>query len=197
MVATHLRYQSLVKTTPLSGLVKASDRIVLLDADPVLIVALIDAGGQGAAAIRSVEKAEAIVRDGALSGVAEVFVQVHRALDGKPGVSLAVARIDFEARRLEFSGVGRVYGALAGTTTEPLASEPGSLGVGLPKVPGPRRYPFRPGDLLCLAADGLVDIWDLASLWRHPGATLPFLLARAAGSVRLPDDASIVLIRAE
>jgi hypothetical protein len=198
MVATHRRFQSLVRTTPLSGLTHAPDRVLLLEDDPVLVVAVIDAVGQGTAALRSVETAEAIANRVLRAAMAEAFVEVHQALVGRPGVSLGVARIDFEARRLTFAGVGRVYGLLAGRAAETLLSEPGTLGVGLPKVPVGQTFAFGPGDLLCLATDGLVDIWDVAPLWRHPAASLPFLLGCAAGAVnRLPDDASIVMVRAE
>lgn len=199
MVVTHTRYQSLAKVTPLSGVSRPTDRILVLDGDGGPVVVVIDAGAQGPGAARSVEQAEAIVRRVLRDGVAETFVQIHRALADKPGVSLAVGVVDSAARRLTFSGVGKVYGVLAGgDLSETLQSEPGTLGVGLPRVPAPQVFPFHPGDLFCLAADGIVDVWDLAAVWRHRTAALPTLLQRVAGSPdRLPDDAAIVFLRAE
>lgn len=196
MVSTRVRFEVLSRCTPLAGVAQPLDRVVVEELDQLVYVTLIDARGQGHLAAESVNRAALVVRRQLRSGVAETFVEVHRTLEGAAGVSLGVLRIQKRPRRVEFFGVGRVYGAIAGLVDETLVGQPGTLGIGLPRVPGPVTMEYAAGDLVVLAADGLVDTWDLAAIWRHRDAELASLVNRVAGPQgRLPDDASIVLVR--
>lgn len=196
MVSAKVRFEVVSRCTPLSGVREPLDRVVVEEIDGVVFVALIDANGQGRPAAEAVERALGAVRRTLRTGIAETFVQVHRSLAGRSGVSLGVLRIERDPRRVEYYGVGRVYGVIAGLFDDNLASEPGTLGIGLPKVPTGAGFSYQPGDVVALAADGLIDTWDLATLWRFHEADLGSLIARVAGPQgRLPDDASIVLVR--
>ena len=196
MVPTKVRFEVLSRCTPLPGVREPLDRVIVDKLDQGVRIALIDARGQGCSAAESVDRAGGTVRRALRSGAADTFVQVHGALEGRSGVSLGILRIQRRPRRLEFFGVGRIYGAFAGLVDQTLVSEPGALGLGLRKVPSPVELTYSAGDLIALAADGPVDAWDLAALWRHREADLGTLVNLAAGPHgRLPDDASIVLVR--
>ena len=197
MIGTPLPFDHLIRVLPLSGVREPSDVALVIEDERGALVALIDAAGQGRAAAASARRAEAIVRRVANRSVADAFLEAHRALLGNPGVSLALARLDFATSTIEFTGVGRVYGAVAGSVERVLHSEPGTVGVGLPKVPSPVAIRAAPGDLVVLAVDGVVDVWDLAKLWRRTDQPPLAALARSISGLpdRMPDDGSVVLAR--
>jgi hypothetical protein len=196
MVTSQARFEVLSRCMPLSGVREPLDRVTVDELDQVVYVTLIDANGQGRPAADAVARAHGVVSRTLRTGVAETFVQVHRALEGRSGVSLGILRIRRAPRQMDFFGLGRVYGVVAGQADETLVSEPGTLGLGLPKVPSPITMAYQPGDLVALASDGLIDTWELAALWRNRDAELVALVNQAAGPQgRLPEDGSIVLVR--
>ncbi len=182
---------------PLAGVREPSDAGMVIDGDRGGIAVLIDAAGQGRVAAALARRVAAVVRRLAPRSVADAFLEAHRAVEGDPGVSLAIARIDVVTSTVEFSGVGRVYGALAGSVERVFTSLPGTVGVGLPKVPPPDLIRVARGDVVVLAVDGLVDAWDLAKLWRRTDRPSLVSLVGAISGVpgRLPDDGSVVLAR--
>lgn len=93
--------------------------------------------------------------------------------------------------------VGRAYGAvLAAQQAHLLTGCVGTVGVGLPRAPELSRYPWHPGDVLVLAVDGLVDVWDLTGLRRLRDLPMDRLIQRLSGHPsRLPEDAAIVVVR--
>ncbi len=197
MIGTPLAFEHVIRVVPLAGVREPSDAGLMIEDDRGAIAVLIDAVGQGQAAAAAARRTAAIVRRLAPRSVAEAFFEAHQALAGEPGVSLAMARIDFSTSTVEFTGVGRVYGALAGSAERVLTSLPGTVGVGLPKVPPPELFRVARGDVVVLAVDGLIDVWDLAKLWRRTDRPSLAELVRAISAVpgRLPDDGSVVLAR--
>lgn len=197
MIGTPPLFEHLIRVLPLSGVREPSDAGLVMETDHGAIVALIDSAGQGRAAVGSAWTALEIVRRLATSSVPGAFLAVHQALAAGPGVSLAIARLDFAGSTIEFMGVGRVYSVVAGSVDRVFTSIPGTVGVGLPKAPEPVTVRFGSGDLLALAVDGLVDAWDLAKLRRRTDRLdLPALVQRISGIPgRLPDDGSVVLVR--
>ncbi len=197
MIGTPQTLEHLIRVLPLAGVREPSDSGLVIEDARGAIVVLIDAVGQGRVAAASARQVAAIVRRVAPRSVAEAFLEGHQALEGEPGVSLAICRIDVVASTVEFTGVGRVYGALAGSVERVLTSVPGTVGVGRPKVPPPELIRVASGDVVGLAVDGLVDVWDLARLWRRTDRPSLAELVRAISGVpgRLPDDGSVVLAR--
>jgi hypothetical protein len=196
MVTTRIQHQYLSVCLPLAGVREPLDVAIGLEQGDDLILGLIDAVGQGAGARRAVLVAQGALRL-AEQSVAESFVAVHRALEGTSGVSLAIARLAPDRGVVEFSGIGRIYGGVTGRGGRVLQSTPGTVGLGKVKVPATETYRYRPGETVALAADGQVDVWDLAGLWRSDGVPLETLVRWIAGAAdRLPEDASLVLGRA-
>lgn len=195
MVALAARFEVHCATYPLPGIRESSDVAMAIPVDGGLLVAIVDAVGQGTGATRVAEEAASVVRRCARLAVGEVLGRVHQALVGTAGVSLAVAR--FRRDAVEFGGIGRVYGALLGAEgVELLQSEPGTVGIGLPRPPVVLTRDWDASDVLVLAADGLVDCWDLAAARGHGAVPMATLVQRLSGyAARLPEDAAIVVVR--
>ncbi len=196
MISALTRIESLSRCIPLAGMAQSGDAAVVIDRGDDIILALIDASGRSAEAEAAVRVVEGVVRRQADGHPASVFEPAHRALGGAIGVSLGVARIDPDRGELQFAGIGSVYGFLAGEVPMVLTSEPGAVGIGLPRIPTVQSYPWPQGGALALAADGVVDAWEVAALWRHRSSPLDTLIDRIAGGYgRLPEDASVILVR--
>ena len=197
MIETPATFEYLVRVLPLSGVRVPSDAGLVIEEDGGALVALIDAAGQGRAAAASAHRAEAIVRRVANRSIAAAFLEVHRELAGEPGVSMALVRLDFAQSTIEFTGIGRVYGVVAGSVERILTSVPGTIGVGLPKALSPVTIQAAPGDLAGLAVDGVLEVWDVAKLWRQTDRPPLATLVRSISGLpdRLPDDSSVVLAR--
>ncbi|MBX3146749.1 MAG: SpoIIE family protein phosphatase [Gemmatimonadales bacterium] len=197
MISALTRIESLTRCVPLAGTAHSGDAAVVIDRGDDVILALIDATGRSAEAEAAVRVVEGVVRRQADNHPASVFEPAHRALGGGGGVSLGIVRIDPDRGELQFAGIGSVYGFVAGDVPAVLTSEPGTVGLGLPKVPTVRTLPWPRGGALALAADGVVDVWELAALWRHRHSPLESMIERIAGGLgRLPEDASVILARA-
>lgn len=197
MIGTPPAFDHLIRVLPLSGVREPSDAGLVLEGDRSAILALVDATGQGRGPAASAARALSVVSRVAPTNLADAFLQVHQALEPGPGVSLAIARLDFAKSTIEYAGIGRVYGMVAGSVDRLFISVPGTIGVGLPKALEPVTVRFGRGDVLVLAVDGLVDAWDLAKLRRRTDrptlAALVQLISGVPG--RLPDDGSVVLAR--
>lgn len=196
MISALTRVESLSRCIPLAGMARSGDAAVVIDRGDDIIIALIDATGRTAEAEAAVRVVEGVVRRQVDGYPASVFEPAHRALGGSAGVSLGVVRIDPDRGELQFAGIGSVYGFLAGDVPVVLTSEPGTVGLGLAKVPAVSTYAWGQGGTLALATDGVVDAWELAALWRHRSGTLETLVERISGGLgRLPEDASVILAR--
>lgn len=197
MPLTDVRFDSLALCLPLAGVREPSDAALVAQVGSSLLVILVDPRGQGQMALVNGRRAVMELRNARPTGLPGLFASLHQALEGTQGVSLGMALIDPGAGRVDFAGIGRVYGAVA----EPnevtvLTSDQGTVGVGLPKSPAIVSVRWRSDSVLALAADGLVDVWDLAQLRRGLGGSLEDLSRRLGGHAsRMPEDAALILAR--
>lgn len=171
--------------------------MLLPDDGRATTVVLVDPCGQGQMALANQRRAVAAIKASAGAEISQLFAQVHTILTGSAGVSLAVVRIDADRANLEFAGIGRGYGAVVSSSGIALLnSNHGKIGVGLARSPVLINRSWQPGSLLVLAADGLVDAWDLTSLRHLQGEPLEVIGRRLGGYPdRMPEDASLVLVR--
>lgn len=196
MPLTAVRFESHALCLPLAGVREPSDAAVIQTCGAGLLAILIDPCGQGQSALVAAKRAVVEIGRGG-PGLAGLFPRIHRAVLLTQGVSVGAALIDPVAGRFEFAGIGRVYGAVATPSgIEVLASDQGTLGVGLPRSPSVVSLPWQSGSTLVLAADGLVDAWDLTQLRHGLSGPLESLGRRLGGyQHRMPEDASVVLVR--
>jgi hypothetical protein len=197
MAATAVRFDFHCLSLPLAGVREPTDVVLAIPTRSGLLAVIVDPVGQGQKALAAGRKGAAVVRQTPGADLVDLFGRMHRAVEAIDGVSLGAARIDAIVGRVEFASVGKVYGAIVGPKgLRLLTPEQGTVGVGLPKSPAVSEAPWSPGDLLLLAADGLVDAWDLTKV--RGGIKDPFeAIARRVGgySARLPEEASLVLAR--
>ncbi len=166
-------------------------------ARPAILVMLCDGLGHGPLAAMAAQKAVAAFRGSRLGEPAALLGLLHGALAGTRGAAAAVARIEPQAGRVVFSGVGNVSAFVVdGDGRSALLSAPGIVGHQMPRT---RTFEQRlsQGAALVMHSDGLTERWDhLAApgLLAHGPAVIAGYLLREAGVRR--DDASILVARA-
>ena len=165
-------------------------------APPALLVMLCDGLGHGPLAALAAQQAVAAFRVSRHGRPAEILAELHTALSGTRGAAMAVARIEPQAERLSFSGVGNISAFLIGADSRvALLSAPGIVGHQMPK---PRTFeqPLPAGGALVLHSDGLTERWDhraLPGLLDHSPVVVAGQLLREAGVRR--DDAAVVVAK--
>jgi serine phosphatase RsbU (regulator of sigma subunit) len=145
---------------PKPGETECGDRVVVVESDASVLVAVVDGLGHGPEAALAAKAAEAFVRANATLPLPELFNGCHRALAGTRGVAMAVLRIDVARSTLTHSAVGNVE--LHALSREPVRaiSEPGIVGSRF-RRPRESSYPLSPGDLFVLFSDGVSSRLDL------------------------------------
>jgi serine phosphatase RsbU (regulator of sigma subunit) len=147
---------------PLPGeRVSGDQQIAIGINDDAALFAVIDGLGHGpAAAIAALRAVDTI--DRARSERLEVLVQLcHRVLEGTRGVAMTLARVDFGAGSLAWTGVGNVAADLvtkAATGIHIRSSARltgGIVGYRIPEIKPAQVVSIRGGDLIVMATDGI------------------------------------------
>jgi phosphoserine phosphatase RsbX len=130
----------------------------------------------------------------------EVLVQLcHRVLEGTRGAAMTLARIDFDAGQLYWTGVGNVTANLVAKaamgvkirSSARLAA--GIVGYRIPEISPAQVVPIRTGDLLIIASDGIAeDHLDHIDFAAPATAIADQILAKHA---KESDDAMVVAAR--
>jgi negative regulator of sigma-B (phosphoserine phosphatase) len=152
------------KSRPRPGEDVCGDRLIAVDVDgSAALFGVLDGLGHGVeaaqAANRGVETLQA-----ARAEPLDVLVQrCHRALSGTRGAAMTLARIDFRTDTLSWVGIGNVAANLvakhpAGVEVRSSARLAGGIvGYRIPEALTPQEVPIRPGDLLLVTSDGIVE----------------------------------------
>ncbi|MEU6484475.1 ATP-binding SpoIIE family protein phosphatase [Streptomyces sp. NPDC046887] len=165
-------------------------------AGPVLAM-MCDGLGHGPQAARAGDVAREAFRDSAHTRPHRVLEDLHRALRGTRGAAVAVARVDFAAGTVEFSGVGNVSAFLVrGERRSSLLSVPGIVGHHMPHT---RSFTAEagPGSVLVMHTDGLSDRWSpqtFPGLFARRSTVISAQILREAGGRR--DDIGILVVKA-
>jgi hypothetical protein len=124
---------------------------------------LLDGLGHGPSAATAATTGVDVLK-GACAERLDVLMQLcHRVLSGTRGAAMTLARIDFEAGRLSWTGVGNVSANLvakAATGIQVRSSArltAGIVGYRIPDIAPPQVVPIRTGDLLLIASDGIAE----------------------------------------
>jgi serine phosphatase RsbU (regulator of sigma subunit) len=124
---------------------------------------VMDGLGHGPDAARAALRATDALRRAHTERV-EVLVQLcHRVLGGTRGVAMTLARVDFAAGTLTWTGVGNVAANLVakdvtGTLIRSSARlSAGIVGYRIPEIRPAQVVPMRAGDLLVIASDGITE----------------------------------------
>jgi len=152
------------KSRPRPGENVCGDRLLAVDVNGTgALIGVLDGLGHGAEAAEAANRGVEVLRN-ARSEPLDVLVQrCHRALSGTRGAAMTLARIDFQADTLSWVGIGNVAADLvakhpAGVEVRSSARLAGGIvGYRIPEVLTPQEVPIRPGDLLVIASDGIVE----------------------------------------
>ena len=134
-----------------------------LDRGEVTTIMVIDGLGHGPRAAEATRVALAAFEEEAPSQatVAESMQSLHARLHATRGASVALARIDWEARSLEYVGVGNISGVLLGADSRKhMISHNGTAGVRADRIQ-PFVHPWPTDGLLVMHSDGLGSRWTL------------------------------------
>jgi negative regulator of sigma-B (phosphoserine phosphatase) len=152
------------KSRPRPGENICGDRLLAVDVNGTgALIGVLDGLGHGVEAAEAANCGVEVLRN-ARSEPLDVLVQrCHRALSGTRGAAMTLARIDFQADTLSWVGIGNVAADLvakhpAGVEVRSSARLAGGIvGYRIPEVLTPQEVPIRPGDLLVIASDGIVE----------------------------------------
>ncbi len=147
---------------PLPGEHVSGDQQIAIAIDNgAALFGVIDGLGHGPAAAMAALRAVDTL-DGARSERLEVLVQLcHRVLEGTRGVAMTLARVDFGAGLLAWTGVGNVAADLvtkAATGIHIRSSArltAGIVGYRIPEIRPAQVVSIRAGDLIVMATDGI------------------------------------------
>jgi phosphoserine phosphatase RsbX len=152
------------KARPRPGENICGDRLIAVDVNGTgALVGVLDGLGHGAEAAAAAQRGVDVLR-AARSEPLDVLVQrCHRALSGTRGAAMTLAHIDFRSDTLRWIGIGNVTADLvakhpAGVEVRSSARlDGGIVGYRIPETLAPQQVPIRPGDLLLIASDGIVE----------------------------------------
>jgi phosphoserine phosphatase RsbX len=149
---------------PLPGECTSGDQGIAIGIDDdAALFGVVDGLGHGPdAASAALSAVDAVKR--ASSERLEVLVQLcHRVLEGTRGVAMTLARVDFAASTLTWTGVGNVTADLVakGPTGVHVRSSArltaGIVGYRIPEIRPAQVLSIRPGDLLVITTDGIAE----------------------------------------
>lgn len=135
---------------------------VALD-DNAALFGVLDGLGHGPAAANAATSAVDVLKS-APGERLEVLVQLcHRVLTGTRGAAMTLARIDFPAGTLTWTGIGNVTANLVAKAVggvqvrSSVRLTAGIIGYRIPEITPAKCVPIRAGDLLVIASDGISD----------------------------------------
>jgi phosphoserine phosphatase RsbX len=140
----------------------SGDRGIAVDLDgEAALFGLVDGLGHGPDAATAALRAIDVVKGSSYKRL-EVLLQLcHRTLEGTRGVAMTLARVDFAAGTLEWTGVGNVAAELVAKAPTGLLVRSsarltgGIIGYRSPEIRPAQVISIRPGDLLVMSTDGI------------------------------------------
>ena len=179
-----------------AGELECGDAWRVVQENTSMAVLVADGLGHGSlAAVASRAAAEAFLAD-PFAPPATTMLNLHRALSGTRGAAAACLILRAADGKADYSGVGNIYGAIAGSErSRGMVSHNGTLGMQLLRTQQ-FEYQWPAGTLAIMHSDGLSARWSLADypgiFQRHP-AVIAAALYR--DNVRSRDDATVVVAR--
>ncbi len=152
------------KARPRPGEHVCGDRMIAVDVNGTgALVGVLDGLGHGAEAAEAANRGAEVLQAARADPLDTLVQRCHRALSGTRGAAMTLARIDFETDTLSWVGIGNVAADLvakhpAGVELRSSARLVGGIvGYRIPETLTPQKVPIRPGDLLVVASDGIVE----------------------------------------
>jgi len=152
------------KSRPRPGENICGDRLIAVDVNGTgALVGVLDGLGHGAEAADAAKCGVDVLRAARAEPLDALVQRCHRALSGTRGAAMTLAHIDFRTDTLSWVGIGNVTADLvakhpAGVEVRSSARLVGGIvGYRIPETLTAQHVPIRPGDLLVIASDGIVE----------------------------------------
>jgi phosphoserine phosphatase RsbX len=152
------------KARPRPGENVCGDRLIAVDVSGAgALIGVLDGLGHGAEAAEAAKRGVDVLRAARAEPLDVLVRRCHRALSGTRGAAMTLARIDFRTDTLSWVGIGNVAADLvakhpAGVEVRSSARLAGGIvGYRIPESLTPQEVPIRPGDLLVITSDGIVE----------------------------------------
>lgn len=143
---------------PRSGETACGDDAVVAETAPRrLLLAIIDAAGQGPPAAALAASLRATVLRHAGEPLPHIMGALHAAAQGSRGAAAGLAAIDRRTRELRYVGVGHTVALRLGRSPWRAIAFDGALGQRLPAL-SEQVVQLEPGDVVLLHTDGLGDV---------------------------------------
>jgi anti-sigma regulatory factor (Ser/Thr protein kinase) len=156
------------------GEILCGDDWAIVERDGQCFILVVDGLGHGHPAAAAAEEAVAAFHAQHSPEPDELIAGIHRAIRGTRGAALAIARIDPNAGKVRYSGVGNIAGVIADAATgqqKSLVSFNGTVGHTIRKIQS-FDYEWTKSSLLFMHSDGMTTHWSLESfpgiLQYHP-----------------------------
>jgi serine phosphatase RsbU (regulator of sigma subunit) len=140
------------------------DRLIAVDVNGTgALLGVLDGLGHGADAAEAAKRGVDVLRAARAEPLDVLVQRCHRALSGTRGAAMTLAHFDFRSDTLSWIGIGNVTADLvakhpAGVEVRSSARLTGGIvGYRIPEALTPQEVPIRPGDLLVIASDGIVE----------------------------------------
>jgi anti-sigma regulatory factor (Ser/Thr protein kinase) len=182
-------------SVPAPGETVCGDAWSMARSDEQISLMIADGLGHGPLAAEAAEAITALFDQNPFNSPRQHIEASHAAISGTRGAALSVARIDLQAEKLIYAGVGNIAGSLlTAGASRGLFSHNGIVGHQLRKVQE-FEYPWSAQSILIMHSDGLQTRWSLAKypgLARRRPAVIAGVLYR--DFKRGKDDATVVAV---
>jgi negative regulator of sigma-B (phosphoserine phosphatase) len=149
---------------PLPGEVFNGDQpIVVHVSGRAALFGVVDGLGHGPAAATVALRAVEVLRSHRDERLEVLLELCHRLLTGTRGAAITLARVDFDAGLLSWTGIGNVTANLAAKAATGVQVRScarlscGIVGYQIPDIAPAQRVSMRGGDLLVIATDGIAE----------------------------------------
>jgi anti-sigma regulatory factor (Ser/Thr protein kinase) len=181
-----------IASRPAVGMTANGDTYLIKEWNGQALLGVIDGLGHGEEASFASMKAEKYVLANPTRDVEEIISGLHEHLHGTRGAIAALVRIDRDARRLFFCGIGNVDVSIEGDPQMHPASLEGIIGVNIRKIiKFSYSYNFLKG--VMMHSDGIssrFNLSDYPSVYEQPQAVAERIMAEWG---KKDDDATIVI----
>jgi serine phosphatase RsbU (regulator of sigma subunit) len=178
---------------PKEGQSVSGDAYLVAELDEMYMTVVADGLGSGLDAAQAAQLAVRTVGEHLWADLPSILRQCHTALRGTRGAVMSLLKIEVDARRVSYAGIGNVN--LRSWTAggfHPINAY-GIVGSRWPQV---RAFSgaYTPGDMYVLSTDGITRQFGLDRIPGTPGQSLQALAEHIAAHFGRPEDDVTVLV---
>lgn len=169
------------------------DFLVAHPSHHITLVGVIDGLGHGKEAAFASHMAKDLILSNAELPLEQLMSKSHHALKGTRGITMGLVRIDTEAKKMQFCGIGNIEGIIfSKSKRNSLVSYGGIVGHNM-RTPRVFEHTFQKGDHVCLYSDGIISRWQYEEVdWSQtPQKNAENIVNQFS---RITDDATVLIV---